>query len=60
LRASAIRPSIVGGVSGSSRAKRTEYVCYIHERYDALPDSVLERRESRGTYSGTTSPMLRG
>ena len=35
-RASAICSSIVGGVSGSSRSKRTTYVCRIHERYDAL------------------------
>ena len=41
LRASAICSSIVGGVSGSSRAKRTVYVCCIHERYDPLGDSAL-------------------
>ena len=27
--------TIVGGVSGSSRAKRTSYLCSIHERDDA-------------------------
>ena len=54
LRASAICSSIVGGVSGSSRAKRTVYVCRIRERYDAhrRDSGVRERREASRSLLG--------